>query len=69
MSSEYMIEMCNVSKRFPGVLALEDVDFKVKKGEVRALVGKNGAGKSTLIKILTGLYQPTSGQIYQRVTN
>ncbi len=64
MSSEYMIEMCNVSKRFPGVLALEDVDFKVKKGEVRALVGKNGAGKSTLIKILTGLYQPTSGQIY-----
>lgn len=72
MSNEYVIEMRNISKRFLGVRALEDVDFKVKRGEVRALVGKNGAGKSTLIKILTGLYQPTSGQIYingSRISN
>ncbi|HHV41958.1 MAG TPA: sugar ABC transporter ATP-binding protein, partial [Clostridiaceae bacterium] len=62
--SKYLIEMRNVSKTFPGVRALDSVDFRVKKGEVRALVGKNGAGKSTLIKLLTGLNQPSSGDIY-----
>jgi ribose transport system ATP-binding protein len=49
---------------FPGVKALTDVDFSVKKGEIRALVGKNGAGKSTLIKIITGMYKPESGRVF-----
>ena len=70
--SEYILEMKKISKKFSGVLALNDVDFRLKKGEVRALVGKNGAGKSTLIKILTGILQPTSGEIFvneEKITN
>ncbi|MEM7128419.1 MAG: ATP-binding cassette domain-containing protein [Chloroflexota bacterium] len=55
--------MKNITKRFGGVTALEDVDLEVYSGEVLAIVGDNGAGKSTLIKILTGVYQPTSGSI------
>jgi ABC-type sugar transport system ATPase subunit/ribose/xylose/arabinose/galactoside ABC-type transport system permease subunit len=50
-------------KRFPGVLALDDVDIEVSRGEIHALVGENGAGKSTLVKILTGVYQPDEGEI------
>lgn len=57
------IELKNIRKIFPGVVALEDVDFDVKYGEVHALVGENGAGKSTLIKILGGAYQPDGGEI------
>ena len=57
------IKLENIKKIFPGVVALEDVDFDVKKGEVHALVGENGAGKSTLIKILGGAYQPDGGKI------
>ncbi|MFK7804848.1 MAG: ATP-binding cassette domain-containing protein [Anaerolineae bacterium] len=56
-------EMKNVVKRFGTVEALRGVDFKVRKGEVRALMGDNGAGKSTLIKVLTGVHTPTSGEI------
>ena len=52
-----------INKQFPGVLALNDVDFEVRRGEIHALVGENGAGKSTLVKILTGVYQPDAGQI------
>jgi len=52
-----------LTKRFPGVLALDEVSFAIKRGEVHALVGENGAGKSTLIKIVTGVYQKTSGEI------
>lgn len=54
--SEYILEMQNITKDFSGVKALEDVNIKVKKGEIHALVGENGAGKSTLMKILSGVY-------------
>ncbi len=53
-----------ISKQYPGVNALQDVDFTLDQGEVRALLGKNGAGKSTLVKILSGAVQPDSGQMY-----
>lgn len=55
--------MRNITKTFPGVVALSNVNFSIKKGEVRGLVGENGAGKSTLIKILTGAYTPDEGEI------
>lgn len=57
------IKIKNVVKKFPGVTALKSIDFEVKQGEVRALLGKNGAGKSTLIKIITGIYSPDEGEI------
>ena len=63
MNNDYLLEMRKISKEFPGVLALDNVDFKIKRGEVHALVGENGAGKSTLMKILAGIYQPDSGEI------
>jgi len=59
-----VVEMRNIVKRFGTVEALRDINFRVRKGEVRALMGDNGAGKSTLIKILTGVYPATSGEIY-----
>lgn len=59
--SNYILEMENISKTFPGVKALDNVQMKVKSGEVHSLVGENGAGKSTLIKILAGVYQPDPG--------
>ncbi len=60
-----VIEVCNISKTFPGVKALDSISLKLNKGEVLALVGENGAGKSTFTKILSGLYQtdPGSGDI------
>ncbi|NLK87405.1 MAG: ATP-binding cassette domain-containing protein [Clostridiaceae bacterium] len=54
--SEYILEMQNITKEFPGVTALSNVTFKVKKGEIHALVGENGAGKSTLMNVLSGIY-------------
>lgn len=56
--------MKKINKFFPGVKALSDVDFRLFKGEVHAIMGQNGAGKSTLIKILTGVYRNDSGEIY-----
>ena len=53
---EYILEMRNITKEFPGVKALDQVSFQVKKGEIKALVGENGAGKSTLMKVLSGVY-------------
>jgi simple sugar transport system ATP-binding protein len=58
------IEMKGIGKQYGGVTALEDVDFRVKSGEAICLAGENGSGKSTLIKILVGVEQPTSGQIF-----
>lgn len=58
------LEMRNIVKHFPGVLACDRVNFDVRAGEVHALLGENGAGKSTLMKILYGLYQPDEGEIY-----
>ncbi|RLC68596.1 MAG: D-xylose ABC transporter ATP-binding protein, partial [Chloroflexi bacterium] len=60
---ETILEMRNVSKRFPGVQALQDVSFDVRRGEIHALVGQNGAGKSTLLKILAGIYTADTGEI------
>ncbi len=53
----------NITKVFPGTIALEDVSFNVRKGKVNVLIGENGAGKSTLMKILAGVEHPTSGKI------
>ena len=61
--NNYLIQLKSTSKVFPGVVALDSVDFDVRYGEVHALVGENGAGKSTLIKIITGLYRPDGGEI------
>ena len=58
------IELKGIVKRYDGVTALDDVDFRVKTGEAICLAGENGSGKSTLIKILVGVEQPTSGQIF-----
>ncbi|UUX33761.1 sugar ABC transporter ATP-binding protein [Fundicoccus culcitae] len=59
-----LLEMKQISKEFPGVKALSNVDFNLQKGEVHALMGENGAGKSTLMKILTGIYDKTSGEVF-----
>ncbi len=62
-SDDFILTMKDISKTFPGVSALENVDFSLKRGEIHALVGENGAGKSTLIKVLTGVETPDSGTI------
>jgi len=61
--SEYLLEMKGISKEFPGVKALQNVDFQLKAGEIHALLGENGAGKSTLIKVLGGIYIAEAGEI------
>lgn len=64
MNDNTMLTMQNIGKKFPGVNALDSVDFSLGKGEIHALMGENGAGKSTLIKVLTGVYQLDSGSIF-----
>lgn len=62
--SEYILELKNITKIFPGVKALDDVHFGLKPGEIHALMGENGAGKSTFIKVITGVHQPEEGEIF-----
>ena len=64
MKEKSVLEMRNIHKSFPGVRALQGVDFTLCKGEIHALMGENGAGKSTLIKVLTGVYEKDEGEIF-----
>ena len=64
MHNDIVLSMRKICKEFPGVKALQDVDFTLREGEIHALMGENGAGKSTLIKVLTGVYAKEAGQIY-----
>lgn len=62
-NKEYILEMKNISKEFPGVKALDNVTLQVRPGTVHALMGENGAGKSTLMKCLFGIYKQDAGEI------
>ena len=63
MGSEYAIEMLGITKRFPGIIANDNITLQLRRGEIHALLGENGAGKSTLMSVLFGLYQPEEGTI------
>lgn len=64
--SEYIVEMKHITKRFPGIIANDDITIQIKKGEIYALLGENGAGKSTLMSMLFGMYEPDEGEIWIR---
>ena len=64
--SDYIVELKHITKRFPGIVANDDVTLQIKKGEIFALLGENGAGKSTLMSMLFGMYEPDEGEIYIR---
>ena len=59
-----VLELKGITKQFPGVLANDNINLTLEKGEIHALLGENGAGKTTLMNILYGLYKPTSGEIF-----
>lgn len=62
--SEYVVELKNITKRFPGVVAMKNMSISIRPGEIHGLIGENGAGKSTLIKVLTGVHTPEEGDIF-----
>ena len=59
-----VLELRGITKQFPGVLANDNINLTLEKGEIHALLGENGAGKTTLMNILYGLYKPTTGEIF-----
>lgn len=63
---EYIVEMRHITKRFPGIVANDDVTIQIRKGEIFAILGENGAGKSTLMSMLFGMYEPDEGEIFIR---
>ncbi len=63
MDNPYVIEMLHITKRFPGIIANDDITLQLRRGEIHALLGENGAGKSTLMSVLFGMYQPEEGEI------
>ena len=65
-NDEYIVELRHITKRFPGIIANDDISLGIKKGEIFALLGENGAGKSTLMSMLFGMYEPDEGEIYIR---
>lgn len=67
MAEDFVIEMLNITKEFPGIKANDNITLQLRKGEVHALLGENGAGKSTLMSVLFGLYQPEQGVIKKNV--
>ncbi|MCI2106819.1 MAG: ABC transporter ATP-binding protein [Intestinimonas sp.] len=66
MAEGYIVEMRHITKRFPGIIANDDISLGIKKGEIFALLGENGAGKSTLMSMLFGMYEPNEGEIWVR---
>lgn len=64
--SDYIVEMKNITKRFPGIIANDNITIQIKKGEIYAILGENGAGKSTLMSMLFGMYSPDEGEIWVR---
>ena len=62
--ADTILEFKNISKEFPGVKALNDVSFSIKRGTIHCIVGENGAGKSTLMKVIDGVYQADEGELF-----
>ena len=64
MDNDIALDFRHVTKRFPGVVALDDDSFQIRRGEIHGICGENGAGKSSLIKVLSGMYRPEEGEIF-----